>query len=248
MLMHEEQEQLIKKIIDAFDTDIQEALALTEKTFTDLLITSGFTSVTALESQILFQEALTQARYYEKVNDLIDNKFDEIYRLIRQGFVEAGFTTRYTSDDLSKIVALKQLQLQQFDTLANETATSVQQKLYKYVLSDFSAYEMQQQLKVDLADSKLYRYSTTLANTSIAEFQQAVIDIKAQDLDGVWIYVGVSDSKTRDFCQDILSDRNYYTDEQKKKIQNDPKRKYNCRHRLRYVSLEYAQDRGYNGI
>jgi len=162
--------------------------------------------------------------------------------------VDGGFNARYTNDDLNKIIQLKALQLQQFDSLANETSIKIQQGLYKYVLSNAKQYQIHQQLKKDLQGSNLAKYSTTLANTAIGEFQQSVIDIKAQDLDGVWIYVGVNDSKTRDFCKNILKNNNYYTNDQKLRIQNDPDRKYNCRHRLRLVSLDYALRNGYNGV
>lgn len=248
MLKHEEQEQLIDSIIDRFDNDIAIVLLEVEKALNDILLTYGINETTALEFQNIFINMLVQVGYYDKVNDLIDNKFDEIYSLIRQGFNESGLNVRYTNEDLIKIKALKELQLNQFNNLANDTATKIQQGLYKYTLSNASLYQIQKQLQEDFKNTNLAKYSTTLARTAIGDFQQSVIDLKAQDLNCVWIYVGVNDKLTRPFCKSVLHDHKYYNDSQKLEIQNNPLRKYNCRHRLRAVSLDYAKENGYHGI
>ena len=243
MLQHNQQEELINVIIDSFDKDIENTLAFVEKTLNDILLEYGVNERTALDFQILFQDALTRAGYYDKVNDLIDNKFDEIYKLIKEGFREGNLAITYTADDLSKISALKEIQLNQFNSLVSEASTSIQKSLYKYTLSNASLTDIVDQLKLDFKDTPLYKYSTTLAQTAIGDFQQSVIDLKAQDLDEedfVWVYEGDIDDKTRDFCKCILSQKNYYNDSQKNQLQRAPQRKYNCRHRLRPMSFEKA--------
>lgn len=245
MLKHEEQEQLIDKILDAFDVNIQEALILVERALNNILLKKGISEQTALDFQLDFIAALEEAGYYAKVNDFIDNRFDELFLSIREGFKLGGLTVKYTQDDLTKIAALKNLQLNQFNSLANESATIIQKNLYKYVLGGASLVDIQTTLSNDLVNTNLFKHSTTLARTSIADFQQSVIDIKAQGLDGVWLYVGVKDSKNRDYCRCILDKNNYFTDEQKSKVASNPARRYNCRHRLRPVSLEFAEKEGY---
>lgn len=248
MLKHDEQQQLIDVILDSFDKDIEATIAFVEKTLNDTLLRFGVNERTALEFQVLFLDALEQAGYYDKVNDLIDNRFDELFKLVRDGFIEGGFNIKYTSEDLATITALKNLQLEQFNSLANDASIKVQQSLYKYTLSNASLSDIQAQLKQDFLGTNLAKYSTTLARTAIGDYQQSLIDLKAQDLDGVWIYVGPSDEVTRDYCEDVLNDRNYYNDTQKLKVQNNPDRRYNCRHRLRLVSLDYAKQRGYKPL
>ena len=96
MLKHDEQQQLIDVILDSFDKDIEVTIAFVEKTLNDTLLRFGVNERTALEFQVLFLDALEQAGYYDKVNDLIDNRFDELFKLVRDGFIEGGFNIKYT--------------------------------------------------------------------------------------------------------------------------------------------------------
>lgn len=245
MLKHEEQQELIEVILRDFDKNITENLVLIEKALNTILLERGISEETALNMQLYFIQKLEEMGYYAKVNDLIDNRFDELFLLIREGFAEGGLNIRYTSDDITKIAALKNLQLEQFTSLANEASTKVQQSLYRYVIGGADFVDIQQALSNDLINTNLFKHSTTLARTAIADFQQSVIDIKAQDLPGVWLYIGVKDNKNRDYCRCVLDSNNYFTDKQKVQVERNPERRYNCRHRLRKVSLLFAQKEGY---
>ncbi len=73
-----------------------------------------------------------------------------------------------------------------------------------------------------------------------------MIDLRAADIDeGVWVYVGVNDGRTRDFCRNVLKRNRCYNDSQKSRIENDPDREYNCRHRFYKMSKEEAEANGY---
>lgn len=245
MLKHDEQQRLLEDILKRFDDDMKVTIANIERLINRELMNSGFTEASALKFDGIFNRALYDAGYFERVNEFIDNDFDEMYTLILSGINSSGLTASYTNDDLTKILALKNMQLGRFTNLAEMTGREIQQSLYKYALSDFSADDIQKQLKKDLEGMPLSRYTKTIARTSIKDFQEALIDMKAKDLEAVWIYVGVSDSKTRDYCNCILSKKNYFDSSTKSTLQGDSKRSYNCRHRFRPVSVEYALDSGY---
>lgn len=244
-LQHEEQQKLIDSILNRFDDNIANIIIEIEKLIEDILLKNGFNQTTALNFSELFNEALVDSGYYETVNNFIDNDFDELFKTIREGINEGGFNVKYNEDDLAKITALKNLQLEQFNSLGSNAGEVLQQNLYKYVLSDFSLRDVKNQLLQDFEGTNLARYSETLARTAIGDFQQSVIDVKAEGLDGVWLYVGVKDKKTRDYCRCILDQDHYYTTEQKNKIMNDKARRFNCRHRARIVSKEFAESQGF---
>lgn len=244
-LGQERQQRLIESIISRFDTDVTKTILDIEKLINRILIREGFTEATALNFDILFIEALEESGYFTQVNDLIDNSFDELFGVIRSGLSLGGFDVLYTQDDLAKITALKNLQLQQFSSLGNEAGQILQQNLFRYVLGNFNLEDVQSQILQDFQGTNLSKFSTTLARTAIGEFQQSVIDIKAEGLDAVWLYVGVNDAKTRDFCECVLKQRKYYTVAQKNLIMADKARAFNCRHRARPVSIEFAERGGF---
>lgn len=245
MLKHEEQQALIERILNSFDDRMENTIANIEALVNKLLLENGFTETTALNFEVLFDQALNEAGYFQQVNDFIDNDFDELFGLIKGGIETAGFAVEYTAEDLDRIMALKDLQLDRFNTLTSSSGKEISQKLYKYALSDMSLDDMQRQIREDFKGTALAKYSKTIARTSIKDFQESMIDMKAKELDAVWIYVGVSDSKTRDFCNCVLGKKHYYDKSDKSKLQADPKRAYNCRHRFRPVSEEFAKTSGY---
>lgn len=244
-LHHEQQQNLIRQIVKQFDTDMVKTIAQVERLVNRILIREGFTEQTALNFQILFDEALEASGYYALVNKFIDEDFDKLFRSVRQGINLGGFDVKYTEEDLAKITALKTLQLDQFNTLGANTGRVLQQNLFRYVLSDFNLDDVQRQIMTDLRGTNLERYSTTLANTAIGDFQQSMIDIKAEGLDAVWLYIGVKDEKTRDYCKCVLNQKHFYTTEQKNRIMSNSARRFNCRHRARPVSEEFAEGEGF---
>ena len=245
MLQHKKQEQLITSILKKFDTDVIKTISNVENLLISILSKEGFTETTVLNFQYLYNQALEQSGYFALINDFVDNKFDELYQSIRYGFEQGGLFTKYTETDLDKIIALKEMTLTNYDALAVSAGAEIQQALYKNVLSNYSESEMINSLKENLKSVGLSRYAKTYSNTAIRDFQESVIDMKAKDLKGVWLYVGVSDSKTRDYCKCILNKDNYFNDNQKNRLQRDPKRKYNCRHRFRKVTREFAKKEGF---
>jgi len=59
------------------------------------------------------------------------------------------------------------------------------------------------------------------------------------------LYIGVKDKQNRDFCRCVLNQNHYYTQEQKNMIMSDKARAFNCRHRARIVTVEFAAAQGY---
>ena len=109
-----------------------------------------------------------------------------------------------------------------------------------------STRQLVDNIKQSLDGTELAKYSKTYAETSIANYNQSVIDLKSQDVTGeVYIYRGVKDKKTRDFCRCLVSQRKYYSKADAEDIKTDKRRQYNCRHLVVPVSLEYAENRGY---
>ena len=199
-----------------------------------------------LQYEFVWRQALSDAGYYELVNDLIDKQFDSIYSGVIQAFEAGGLATAFTADDATKIQMLKQLHRDFFIRIGDDVGLAVKRELYKYVISDASVATMAEGIAQTLEGSNLAKYSQTYARTSIKEFQQGVIDLRATDIeDGVWVYVGVNDGRTRDFCRHVLNRNECYDDSDKSRIENDPDRAYNCRHRFYKMSKEEAEASGY---
>ena len=198
-----------------------------------------------LQFDFVFQGILQESGYYKLVNSFIDDAYDKNYQDILAIFKEGGIDIVFSEDDLLRITELKKLDIETFANVGSQAANNLKKDIYKYSLSNLSTTELTNNIRQSLADTGLAKYSKTYAETSISNYNQAIINLKSEDAAGVWIYVGVSDKKTRDFCQDILEDKKYYNDSQKSKIENDKQRKWNCRHQLLLVSEDYAIKRGY---
>lgn len=245
MLNHQEQQALVESILAKYEDNMALVMANVSRYIDRLLLTDGINEATALNFDVAFNRILTETGYFDAVNDFIDNDFDDMFELIKTGFAGGGFAVTYSQEDLEKFMALKSMQVDRFANLASMSGNEIKQNLYKYVLSDYSVEDIQKQIAIDLKGTPLERYHKTIARTSIKDFQEAVIDIKAQGIESVWLYIGVSDSKTRDFCNCILNKKMYFDDSAKSSMKSDPKRAYNCRHRFRPVSEEFAIENGY---
>ena len=199
-----------------------------------------------LEYELVWREALRQAGYYTLVNDLIDKQFNTIYKGTLNAFNAGGLKTAFTTADASKIQIIKQMKRDFFIRIADDIGLDLKRELYKYAISDASLATMTTGISQRLASTKLGSYAETYARTSIQEFQQEVIDLRASKIEeGVWVYVGVSDDATRDFCNAVLNDNYYYDDSKKSEIESNPLRQYNCRHRFYFISEATAIDEGY---
>lgn len=247
-LLHDEQQRLVEQILSSFDGRLSQVIAQIERLLNRYILSTDMSTTNALRFDIEFDRILAQAGYYDLVNKMIDTDYDEMFSLITEGFAVGGLATQFKPDDLSRVMALKALQSNQFSVLATTASETLKQNLYKYVLSNYTLEDMQRQLIVDLQGTNLVRHSKTLAVTSIKEFQESMIDISAEGLQGVWVYTGVRDNNNRDLCACILDKNGYFTEEQKNKLQYDPRRRYNCRHRFRMVSEDYAKESGYKKI
>ena len=199
-----------------------------------------------LRYEFIWRQSLGQAGYYTLVNDLIDTQFDSIYSGTLKAFDAGGLKTAFTVQDAQKIQILKQMKRDFFIRLADDVGLSVKRELYKYAISNASLDTMTAGISETLAGSNLAKYSKTYARTAIKDFQQEVIDLRAADIDGgVWVYVGVNDGRTRDFCRHVLKRNKFYDDGAKSRIENDEDREYNCRHRFYKMSEEDAIADGY---
>jgi hypothetical protein len=201
-----------------------------------------------LRYEFIWRQSLEQAGYYTLVNDLIDTQFDSIYSGTLKAFDAGGLKTAFTVDDANKIQILKQMKRDFFIRLGDDVGLSVKRELYKYAISNASLDTMTAGISETLAGSNLAKYSQTYARTAIAGFQQEVIDLRSADInEGVWVYVGVNDGRTRDFCRHVLRRNRYYDDSDKSRIENDQDRAYNCRHRFYKMDKQEAEANGYKG-
>ena len=251
MLLHDEQQKAVEQILSSFDGRMSQVIAQIERLLNRYLLTTDISTTNALRFDVEFNKILQQSGYYDLVNKMIDSDYDELFGLISEGFNAGGLAISYTADDLSRVMALKALQANQFSVVGTTAGTSLRENLFKYVLSNYTLEDMQAKLIQDFQGTNLVRHSRTLANTAIKEFQESMIDIAAEGLGGVWLYVGVKDSKNRDFCRCVLDKNAYYDDKEKNKLKYDEERRFNCRHRFRMVTEDYAKVSGYtksNGI
>lgn len=228
--------------INLFNSKFENVLASIET----LVIANSVQAIKdPLQFDFVFQGILQEAGYYSLINDFIDNSYDTNYQDILEIFREGGIDIVFSEDDLLRITELKQLDIETFANIGSQAANNLKKDLYKYSLSNLSVRDLTDNIRQSLADTGLAKYAKTYAETSISNYNQAVINLKSEGADGVWIYVGVSDKKTRDFCQNVLKRKYYYNNAQKVKIENDKQRKWNCRHQFLLVSKEYAEKRGY---
>lgn len=242
--IHNQSQADIDRFIKQFDGEVEKVFERVRRIAQANL--SGLSPDDVLEYEFIWREALREAGYYQVVNDLIDTQFDSIYAGTIQAFETGGLSTAFTTDDATKIQMLKQMKRDFFIRLGDDVGLAVKRELYKYVISDASVDTMATGIANTLEGSNLAKYSKTYARTAIKDFQQEVIDLRAADIDeGVWVYVGVNDGRTRDFCRNVLKRNRCYNDSQKSRIENDPDREYNCRHRFYKMSKEEAEANGY---
>lgn len=229
--------------IKSFNDDIEKVF----KKVSTLTIANlkGITINDVLSYELYFRKSLQKAGYYRLVNNLIDTQFNHIAAGTSDMFKAGGLKSAFTKENLAQLKVLKDMKRNLFTRIGDDAGLAVKRELYKYVISDSSLSVMANGIADHLPNTNLVRYSNTYARTAIGEFQQDVIDVRAQDMDGVWIYVGVADDRTRDYCNEVLADGRYYDDTEKADVENNPERAYNCRHRLYAVSLEYAKEEGY---
>ena len=207
---------------------------------------AGLSQDDVLKYEFIWRESLQEAGYYVLVNDLIDTQFDSVYSGTIKAFDAGGLKTAFTAQDAQKIQILKQMKRDFFIRLGDDVGLSVKRELYKYAISDASIDTMTTGIAQTLEGSNLAKYSKTYARTAVQEFQQEVIDLRSADIEeGVWIYVGANDGRTRDFCRNVLKRNKFYDDSDKNRIENDEDRSYNCRHRFYKISEERAEERGY---
>jgi len=203
-------------------------------------------NLSGLQFDATWQTIMRDSGYNTIVSDFVDNSYDVVYKDIAKAFNSVGFSITFTEEDLINIEALKRVDLEYFTGLSADAGNTIKRNLLKYELANLNVAELTTNISRDLQGTNLDRYARTYAETAISVFNQSVIDMKAQDTsEGVWIYVGVNDGKTRDFCKGLLLKRDYYNDASKIQIQNDSRRRWNCRHQLYKIPKESAVADGY---
>lgn len=212
----------------------------------DLIIANALNDVKdPLTYDFKFNQYLQESGYYNVINNFVDNGLDIVYSDVIAALSVGGLAVSFSKEDITKIEAIKRLNLQKFSDLSVPTINKMKDSIYKYSLSNLSVNDITNGLRSSLVDSDLFKYSGTYANTIISDYTQSIIDLKSSESDGVWIYDGVQDKVTRPFCNCVLNQKKYYDDSEKSKIQGDKRRAYNCRHIFLLVTEEYAIDQGY---
>jgi len=229
--------------INLFNAELEAVL----KTVEELTV---IRAVELISDPLQFDYAMTQilneSGYYALVNDFIDKSYDKNYTEIIDLFKSGGLTATFSKADIANITNIKQLDLDFFNDIGNQASQKLKADLYKYSLSDLTKKDMVSNIKASLSDTDLVRYSSTYAETAISNFNNNIIALKTVDIkEAVFIYVGVSDKKTRSFCRCVLRQKKYYNRSDASKIRYNKARTYNCRHIITGVSKEYAISSGY---
>ncbi len=234
----------IDDIMIKFSDDIDSIISEVSSLITRWMIDNDISKTTALNFDIVVDEMLTRAGYYDKINQFIDEDYDKLYPMIQQSFALSGVVMTYTTVDLENIMALKALDKNKFSVLASTAGTSLRESLTKYAISNYDSIDIQNALVDEFQGTNLVRHSKTIADSSISQFHQSVMNIKAEEFpDLVWWYAGPNiDKVTREFCECIQKAKRYYTKAEKLTMERNPKRKYNCRHHFDPVTEEYAID------
>jgi hypothetical protein len=235
-----------ESLIKNFEGELAEVLARINTLAIARL--SNINATDILQFTDVWQEILRDSGYYALVDIYITEGFDSFYGEILESFEKAGLSTVFTAEDALAMDTVKSMKRGFFTSLADDAGKAVQKEIYRYALADVSINEMAQALETSLSDLNLQRYANTYARTAVQEYQQEVINIRSANIKyGVWVYIGVNDGKTRTFCKSILNRAEYYDDSEKLRLENDPEREFNCRHRFMKVTQQWAKENGYAG-
>lgn len=240
--VYSKQYKLANELAEDFDGRMNEVM--TKVIALAMVRLSNATESDFLNYEIVFRDILTEAGYYDLIDQYIYEDFDEFYQLSIEAFKVAGIANAFEQADIQKIEALKRMKRDFFISIGDDAGLKLKQELYRYALTNASMESIAGVLSQSIEDTRLAKYANTYARTSIADFQQELIDLRAGD-EGVWVYIGVNDAKTRPFCKHLINEARCYDDEEKLKLQADPKREFNCRHRFHKVSKEWAIKEGY---
>lgn len=233
-----------EKFLKSFGKKLDKVLKNAEKTLQATL--SRATVSNSLDYDLLWREILKDAGYYKLIDTLIVEFYDSTYKETIVAFKAGGINTQFTKADVTKIKALKKLDKEFFSRLADDVGLAVKRQIYKYAISNASIDVMADGIRATLATNPLSSYSNTYARTAIGNFQQEIIDLRAANIENaVWVYVGVQDNKTRDFCNSILDSNKYYDYAEKSILADNPERAWNCRHRFYALSEQEAKVQGY---
>jgi len=206
----------------------------------------GLSEADILSYELRWRQILKEAGYYSLIDNLIDNYFNTQFKPVIEAFAAGGIKTAFTKSDAVKIQAIKAMEKTLFLRLADDVGLTLKRQLYGYAISNTSLIVMATGMSETLAANSLTRYANTYARTAVQNFQQEVINIRAADIEGVWVYVGIQDGKNRDFCAELLSENRTYTDSEKIQLEEAPERAFNCRHRFYKMSDKDAKEAGYD--
>lgn len=238
----------LEKKQDAELSKFEKRIQRIQQTIVDMSIATAIQDIKdPITYDRVFGQILTSSGYYNEINNFINTSYDVIYKDIGAMLSLGGIPITFDNKDLTKIASIKQMHFDRFSELSNATINTMKQEIFKYSLSNATSETIVAGIRNTLEQSDLAKYSGTYATTLISEYSQSIIDLKAQDtINGVWIYKGVLDAKTRPFCSCLLNKQGYYTDEQKSILQADNRRRWNCRHIFLKVTEDYAIERGYD--
>ena len=242
----------MKKEIKNINDNIDEVLLDFNKKFEVVLskIRKDLPLLAEIKNPLVFNielsKILTKSGYYSLIKSFVSKGYDTNYKTIEALFKAGRLTLTYSAKDKVLLTALKKIHLKSFTLLGDGMVNEMSKNMMYYSLTDITKEEITSNLLSSLENTNLQKYMKTYTQTAIGNYNQAIIDIKSKDVAGeVYIYVGVDDKKTRDFCECVLDSKKYYDKANSLKLKSDPKRKYNCRHQIVPVSLEYAKDTGY---
>lgn len=214
----------------------------TVKQMMDLDATSRVLLAPQLYTSIL--GALSDSGYRELYASLA-NRDKELIADVKSARSTAGLPTGFTATSKDVINAFRSLELSKFDHIGQSFVNTLHGELMNYALTGMSETEFIANLSNAL-EGKFQKYAVTYANTSRAQFVQAVQNEAAKNYDGelFWSYEGAEDDKNRDACIEGL-DKGVFTNEEKLEFEarTADERAWNCRHVFVQITKEEYEER-----
>lgn len=239
--------------VKSFETNMR---AIVRRMQADILSGKVVANMMSLSNaeRVLYQQevyssllgALNSSGYDKIVADLI-NKDKELIASVKTTRAGAGLPTAFTTRSKEVLDAVRNLELTRFNHIGQSFVQTLHSELMNFAISGMSEADFIIKLQ-DALEGKFVRYATTYAETSRAQFIQAVGDEAARSAGGehYWEYVGAEDDKNRDACIEGLAKR-YFTDAEREQFEADyaDERAWNCRHTFMEINKDtYFEEKG----
>lgn len=238
----------LEELIDKFDKRLEPIFKKINTLATAKVLETKINDVVNFE--LIWADILKQSGYNELLQRYV-NSLDSINGSLNKILDEAGLLKTLSSEQISALTAVKQIQVKDLSKIGMDAGIALKKSLYNNILAGKTKADLLEAMKQELTFSKYEAYAKTYANTGINDYRQAILNQRVKDFesddDVVYIYQGNDvDSVTRDFCKNILRANRAYSKSEKDRLENDQRRKWNCRHLFVPIYKDDAIEQGYN--